>query len=59
MNDKLFKKIRGGSEEEAQDVYNNLMKTTLGGAVVSIMNRNFSHPIGQFLAKLFKKKRKK
>jgi hypothetical protein len=49
--DDLFKKIREGDKEDSREVFDNLIKGHLRGAIVSIISRNFSHSLGKVIKK--------
>ena len=42
----LFDAIRNGTEEEAKEIFDELMKNNIKGAAGSIIARNFSHGSG-------------
>jgi len=55
----LFKKIREAPEEEAQELFDNMLAGNLRGAAVAIATRNFSHGSGKHACKKCKAKKKK
>lgn len=53
--EELFRKIREAEEEEAKEIFENMLQGVLRGAVVAIMARNFSHNAGPHM-KIYKEK---